>query len=305
MEPYELSDFAKRLQEIEESVSFLSANESDIALFGLPYFAKREEIEDNLAKLKSFPADKSEFLRIAKIVDTETHEEALRILEQYKLEQTLLKLAVKISVAKKKKPRNRFSFQLASLLKISRYTAGLVGKKDFLSSEGGIDLEETLAGLSILIAQVERTSDIYFRKHRWDSDVFTPSNIDISLVHQHIELTIQNISGANITPSDKERLLEHLEEIKVELAKESPAWKKIVGGLAIAAAIIGGIATLPQAAENITKAYEHIMGTSIPNQQHHFQAPNHNLLPDSKESSAGGESAPKAPEPFDEDIPIV
>lgn len=71
------------------------------------------------------------------------------------------------------------------------------------------------------------------------------------------------IQNASLAADDKKQLLEYLEHTKLELAETNPSWKKIVGALVIVAALLSGLADAPQAYENVSKAIQHILGTSV------------------------------------------
>jgi hypothetical protein len=128
-------------------------------------------------------------------------------------------------------------------------------------------IQEILFTLNRLISQAKSLKSVYINKLQSDDELFRPSNVDRKIVVNYIETAAVIIQSASLGAKEKKELLESLENTKAELAKINPSWKKIVGALVIVATLLGGLADAPQAYENVSKAIQYILGTSI---EHHL-----------------------------------
>jgi len=143
-----------------------------------------------------------------------------------------------------------------------------------------VSLSEILVGLSRLIPLTEEVLQAYNKKKLGDDEVFKPANIDIDSIHLYVQNTIGIVKeNPGLGPDTKEKLLEYLEDIRLELAKETPKWKTIVGALVIVSTILGGLAVAPQAIENIQNAVTEILGTSIEKRYPHSVPERETALP--------------------------
>jgi hypothetical protein len=89
---------------------------------------------------------------------------------------------------------------------------------------------------------------------------FQPQHINIEEVIKYADKAIEALTeNTKIEEHTKTLLIENMKEVKQELKKKTPAWKKIIGGLMITAAIVSGIADADDALDNIKKAYTAIM----------------------------------------------
>ncbi len=69
--------------------------------------------------------------------------------------------------------------------------------------------------------------------------------------------------SSDVGPETSGKLIEYLHDIKAELVSKTPKWRKIIGALVILSTILCGVAAAPQAIENVNKAINEILGTSI------------------------------------------
>lgn len=91
-------------------------------------------------------------------------------------------------------------------------------------------------------------------------DVFNPKGIDRDRLIQHLDDAIESIRGSRIGNTEYgQNLILHLEKTRAEAASAKPSWKSIIGGIAVAAAIVSAVADAPGAKDAIQKAYSYII----------------------------------------------
>ena len=90
-----------------------------------------------------------------------------------------------------------------------------------------LSLSQVLVGLNRLIPLTEEVEETYRAKKLGDDEVFKPANINIDSINIYIENTLNLFTeSAELGPETKSRLIDYLEDIKLELAEDTPQWKK-------------------------------------------------------------------------------
>lgn len=125
---------------------------------------------------------------------------------------------------------------------------------------------DIIESIVVSLIRLLRFYDIIINKYMLsleDNDIFAPSNIQKDLVINQINLAIQNVKDSVIRKEEQEKIISDLEETKIEIVKDRPSWKKIIGGIVIAATIISSVADIDDAIKNLNIAYIHIIGKSF------------------------------------------
>ena len=160
--------------------------------------------------------------------------------------------------------------------KFTVFRLGALIGDDVAFEYSDVPLYKVLVGLNRLIPLAKEAGDVYEGKKVGESSVFIPININIENINVHIVNALDIVSSSSdIGPDTKTTLIEYLEDIRFELTKKTPLWRKVVGGLVIVAAILGGIAVAPQAVENVQKAIHELIGPSI-EKGYRYRVPEYN-----------------------------
>ena len=70
---------------------------------------------------------------------------------------------------------------------------------------------------------------MYEAKQLSDDEVFKPANIDIESINLYIENTLNIVSSSpDVGPETRAKVIEYLEDIRLELAEKTPKWKKLL-----------------------------------------------------------------------------
>lgn len=104
------------------------------------------------------------------------------------------------------------------------YPLSSVTSKDF-----DVSLSQILVGLNRLIPLAKEVKDMYEAKQLSDDEVFKPANIDIESINLYIENTLNIVSSSpDVGPETRAKVIEYLEDIRLELAEKTPKWKKLL-----------------------------------------------------------------------------
>lgn len=260
----ELEKFHNTLEHIEKAFYLVAANDNELKVYGLRRLRKWFDFNDLLPLLDSFSVQLSVCQRIIEIVDKKNHEKLVDLLKETNLEDLITRFSVKLRIADKENSRVDPTLLWSAL--------GVVFKRKItndLFANNDISIEGLLSAIARIKSLLLIVSDEIKHKHETDDEIFKPSNININNVTIEIDAAItcvQESSGLSL--EQQEKLIDYLTEAKVELSKKEPSWRKVIGALVISATLLGGlggIAAAPQAAENIDKAINYILGTSILN----------------------------------------
>lgn len=246
----ELDQFIKELDFVESFLTKIAVTEDEMSstdFTRIKYWPKYENI---ILILQDFDRRLLSFMEFTKVVDKTLHDLIQKTINTTNIQIALGQLYVALKIAPEKKRR----FQ--SFLNPPK-------RNTLFPPSQSITTQQVLINLHRLIPLAKRVSDVYLINRHQDDEIFKPSNIDKQLVIKYIECTIANIENVTISSNQKEKLLTHLNQTKNDLAEDNIPWKKVIGALVVAAAILSGIADASQALENINKAIQHILGTSI------------------------------------------
>lgn len=268
MEFHKVSSFIESLPLLEEFISELAAREDEIALRGLKRTRIWESYEKAYEVIDNFEQSLYELIRHSSAVDSKLSEQINEIVDSSNLATSIAQVSVSINIAERKGKTNRISiiepFSMSLQILASILGIGIKSKNGISFGNDEISLSKILVALKRLIPLSQAVVSRYYAYHYDDDEVFKPSNINIENITVYVDNSINAIKENHIIDTKtKNKLLECLGEIKVELAKEPPVWQKVVGTFVIISTIMGGIAVAPQAIENVNKAVMEILGTSI------------------------------------------
>lgn len=261
MNYHEIDDVVAKLEAVERFVREIAAREDELATLGFRRMAAWSLYEEVDPILRDFDSLIGELLEFSRVVDRTTWESIKGIIDSSKLPDSLGRIYIRLKLEMER--RRMPSRELMSAFR--RAFAMFFGARSrhSLFSDVAMPIQEILVALHRLIPQVKKLARLYINKWQSDDEIFKPSNIDREVVIGHIETAVVIIQNASLAADDKKQLLEYLEHTKIELAETNPSWKKIVGALVIVAALLSGLADASQAYENVSKAIQHILGTSV------------------------------------------
>lgn len=262
MKYHELDSFIKELEITEAFVTELAAREDELLSLGFGRVKGWSTFEAAVPVLKDFDRRLHGFLEFARAVDKSLHQSIAKIIDDTTLPDALGKLYISLKVASEKRPAgfvvellNAFTFHLP-------YLSNRMKRKGLFSEES-IPVQRILVALHRLTPLVKRVSDVYLANWHHNDEIFKPSNVHRHLVINYIEQAIVAVQAVAIFPDHKEKLLAYLNQTKNELAEDDVPWKKVIGALIVAATLLSGLADAPQAFDNVNKAIQHILGTSV------------------------------------------
>lgn len=254
MESYILIGFGKEILSLRNFFMHLATKESRTYLLGYRAVAHWDEYKE-IQEVK-FERKMHAFVDTLKNIDARLYEQNKDVVNQgYRALEIFARIRVNVDIASKK------SHPMDAIPFFAIYRNRKIAKSIFKEF---ISIQDIIIDLDKLGELIQFSIDIYARHYRGDDEIFKPSNVDGKKVIQHIDEAI-NIIERRI-PLTKEKggaLLVYLFEVKAEMSREQPSWRKIVGALVIATAIISGISDASQAYNNIKSALDHIMGSSV------------------------------------------
>lgn len=256
--------FVKQLEVIESSLYLLGAHDDELRMLGLGHVLRRIDSKELVGALDSFSENLETCIKVAPHIDKSIAERLTTLLADSKIEDLMAQLAVRVKLAELevKKPVAQSIKSFAYMFFHVLYTS--VGKSFPFFIDKSVSLENVISAVTRLKVLVKILSDEQLRRTSNDDEIFKPSNVDITIILTCIDQAIYHLDASQaIRPDEKERLTKYLQEINAELAKDAPAWKKIVGALIICATLLSGLADAPQALKNINNAIQHILGTSV------------------------------------------
>lgn len=230
----------------------------------------RENIDDERYKkteiaFRDFELKLFEIINLSRTIDRHLYETINKLVEENDLPNLISKIHIDLkAMLQKGKPSKLESLLFANRL---HYSTDLPFHLD--------SINESIVPIKRLIPLTRKTYEIYKNRMSIDDEIFKPSNLN----KEHILIFIENAyveiqESAQVNPSQKSQFLNYFDSVKNELSKDTPSWKKIIGALVIAAALLSGIADAPNAYKNITSALTYILGVSIENHiKPHLPAP--------------------------------
>lgn len=263
MDYHDLDGFQEEISRVETFFTELAAREDEVLTFGTRKAIQWESFQAIQEILPEFEARLLEFLAFVRPVDKKLHDSVQGLIQQAQLPESIANIQVSLRIASERKALGMKGEFINAFLFHLPYLSNLVRKRRLFSEEV-VSIQKILVALGRLKNLVKIAGETYIRRWSRDSDVFRPSNLDEEKIIQHIEIAIAEIEQNSTLPQDeKTQLIEYLYKAKSELAEDRPSWNKIIGTLVIVATITGGIATAPQAYENIDAAIKYILGTSV------------------------------------------
>lgn len=263
MDYHDLDSFQKEISLVETFFTELAAREDEVLTFGIRKATQWESFEAIQEILPEFEARVLEFLAFVRPVDKKLHDSVQVLVQQSQLPESVASVQVSLRIASERKSLGMKGELINTFLFHLPYFSNLVRKRRIFSEEV-VSIQKILVALGRLRNLVKTAGETYIRRWSRDNDVFRPSNLDDEKIIQHIEIAITEIEQNSALPEDeKKQLIEYLYRAKSELAEDRPSWNKIIGALVIVATITGGIATAPQAYENIDAVIKYILGTSV------------------------------------------
>lgn len=263
MNYHDLDEFSEEIESVEQFFTELAAREDEVLTFGIVKATQWDSFEKAQEILPKFEARIHEFLEFVRPVNKQLFENVQALVTEAKLVGSIASIQVSLRIAAERRSIRRGREIIMSALIELPYVSRLFQKKRLFSEEV-VSIQTILVALGRLKNLVTMAGERYIRRWTRDSDVFRPSNLDEEKIISHIEIAIYEVENNLALPEDeKKQLAEYLYKAKIELAEDRPSWNRIIGALVVTAAITGGIATAPQAYENIDAAIKYILGTSI------------------------------------------
>lgn len=287
MEVKEIKEFTRSMTQIESFLSELAARDSELRYMGLGSAKLWQSYEEASASFSGFDRKLHELIKLSKFIDTDLHNRISEISSSSKVAEGITQIAVTVKVAERRREREiamrkvATSFADALLAITSKmFSANISANRGLTFKDFDVSLSQILIGLNRLIPLAKEAEEMYEAKKLGDDEIFKPANINIESINIYIENTLNIVSlSPGIGPETKAKVLEYLEDIRLELAEKTPRWKKVVGGLVIVSTILGGLAVAPQAIENVQKAVHEILGTSIEKSYPHRAPDNGSEMP--------------------------
>ncbi len=262
MDYYNLHEFQEEISILEEFFNELGAREEEIQVFGFRRVEHWESYQKALNVFNNFERQIHNFLSFARFYDKHIYENAIHLLKETRIGESLASIQVFLQIESARKPFVTGSIVVTALHRYS-LALGITSRKRIFSNES-FSVHKVLVALGRLKSFVGIIDDVYVQRIGEDNNVFKPSNLNEEAILTHIEAAIDQIEqNISIPQNHKDQLLAFLQKAKNELAGNKKSWNKIVGALVITATITAGIASAPEAYKNIDAALKYILGTSI------------------------------------------
>jgi hypothetical protein len=264
MEFYEIYRLTEDLDTIQSFLLELIRHKRKIQLMGLSQVMIFDSYEATSEALTRIEVNLSKFSKAAKIINPVIGSKFDTTLEKSSIIKASAEISVSIKIAANSETLQLSGSPLGSVMGfISIFSKR---NKDSLFSLGNaeIPIRDILIDIERLYPLITSVRDEMYSRTRDDFERFKPSNINTENVTVFVETALTIISESKGIPADtKNNIEEYLQDIKAELARDTPAWKKIVGALVIVSTLLSGLAVAPDALVNVRDALHEILGTSI------------------------------------------
>jgi len=283
MQWYEIEEFSKEVKELREFLAEIAVRKDEIDIVGPRLIVNMNGFEAVEKILADFPVKLMKIMESARFIEKSLAERFRELVKETKMEDAIANIRIQFDLAK----RQRIA---SSMIRFLRSLAKLI-KTDFDYSmqfnDESISINKIIASLLRVESLLTSLHTVAWERIRGDDEIFKPSNVETDFIYEQIEAAVQEIENSEkLGKAEKARLIIYLKETKLELSKDPPSWKKIVGALIIISAILSGISDAPKAIENVNSAIKHILGTAVER-----QIPN--LLPPPKEDQMKINDAPE------------
>lgn len=263
MEPYNLDDFEAALKKLAAFFTELAAREDEILTYGLKRATTWDSYSEANEVVEDFDSKLHGLLAISRAVDHSLHESIDSLLKKSNLSDSVGKLFVSLKIAENRQKLGTSAEMLNAFLMQLPYISNMIRHRRVFE-ESKVPIHEVIVTLNRLAAFTARLHSLYWRRRSSDDDIFKPSNIKTENLIDYIEKAIDSVENeVPLPPDQKKQALAYLQEARDELARDRPSWNKIVGALVISATLLSGIASAPQAFDNVQKAITYILGTSV------------------------------------------
>lgn len=261
MEWYEISQFADKIEIVENYFVSLAANEADIEIFGFRAALQLQGAEESMKALSTFHEDFSSFRQEVEQLGRRFSQELAQLDGQSRLTEQVALVFLKLRMAQVAKPRKSFSEVLFNALHMGINAAD---NKKSLLGENQVCLDVVIVNLEKLRSLARRASVLLRAKEESNDEIFKPSNVSSDKVVELIESALAQIqSSTSLAPEEVIRLEAYLEAARIEAQSDKPSWSKILGALVIVAAVTSGLADAPGAANTVRETIEYILGASV------------------------------------------
>ncbi len=260
---YDVHLFQKKLDILKVFLSELASREDEIVIYGLKRVSDWKSYEDAKPVIDDFEVDLLEIEELSGYVNSEIHEQLTKLKTESRIIEDLTTISVQLTVLTNEKPLSRSGSFVNSVLFQLPYISGLFKHRQLFSKEQ-ISIQKLLVSLSRTNSLVKRLEKICRTMTDLDNEIFKPSKIDSEVLLELLDASIKSLKNTNtIASEDKERLIEYIMAVKVEVSGKKLNWNKAIGALVIVATLLSGVSVAPEAYENVTKALHHILGSSI------------------------------------------
>lgn len=264
MDTFEIYSFIDDLKISRDFLLDIEAHREQIAVFGLKKINRLKNFEDASVALTKFETQLLEISKFARFINPDIHQRIEAIMNDSVLVTHGHEFSLLARIESLQKPSITPISLLSSAINSYAEIFGLKRFKGTLADDGNIPVRKMLMEIERLIPLIDQLDlQVYHSKFE-DTEIFKPSNINVEQIGRYINLALESINTeVNLKDETKKQLEEYLKEVRIEIVKETPAWKKIVGALVIISTILGGCAVAPTAYKNVNLAIKHILGTSI------------------------------------------
>lgn len=264
MEWHDVRELNSELQTLRNFFFEIAANQDQLSITGLKGIKKLKGYSEAVEILPTIESRMIQLEKLATFVDAGIAERLRRINQESPFVRQSVELKLTIQLAEIRRPSASIAGSLRRVFTAYGRLIGISGFRELFEDSGEIPIRRMLNDLERTIPFVEQLKNTFLARVYNDEEVFKPSNINVDEVNIFIDKAIVQITNNyDLDSGTRARLESYLAEAKAELAKDAPAWKKIVGALVIVSAILGGIAVVPDALTNINAAVKYILGTSI------------------------------------------
>jgi hypothetical protein len=262
MEYYVISNNLNFLKDIQNILFTLLSNDYILKYNRyklLQEFDSWDKIKNNINDVDYILND---FISIAKFLNEELFIALKQLVGNDNFGEKLHWLFTEINKNLAKRQKNALIERFKNIM-TKKYKDGI-----YKISNQSINIKDLYSKLSRILSLIVRLNENYTSRYLQDSEYFKPLSIDINIIINQIDIAKTEIqSNLNIPENFKKELISHIDNITLELKKNTPVWKNIIGALVITAALISGIADLPNAIKNINDAIKYIIGVSSTTKQ--------------------------------------
>jgi hypothetical protein len=263
MNMHQIHSFKDRLIAIEQFFIEIAANEEQLAAYGFKRAIWLRGAKEATNALKTFNEDFYSLKRFSLRMDRMLGQELENLDSEGRLVEQVSLISLRLRMSQARSPLSSGISSINEMMLSIPILSNLIPRKSLFDEEL-VSLQKTIINLGRLSGIVTIFADHLTDIKSSDDEVFKPSNLNTDRVVDLIDSSIAEIALlSSISPPERERINNYLQEAKKEALSSIPSWPKILGALVIVAAIISGIADAPNASKNVKEAIEYILGTSV------------------------------------------